>query len=434
MKLREKEQKYYDGVMAVYRKNGGRITFIERQKLVKLCSSMLILAERAMEIDQLAKDDYNRAVKEKERAAAEACERSFAKALQKEEEYMCREKARIEEEQCKRRKELERKAELDRREKARIEEDRRKEKARIEEERRKKLEEKARQEEIREQKFEKIRHAVGRRERLKALIVGVLPAIPVGLWLFFNYRTLPYHSAIVGAFLLFALIVYSQTRERVRVKFCVDKYEKQKEVVVWQKGEFICYFFFMLLTVFLWFFTKDIAIVNPGDFWDNVFINVLKSPKIPVWVSALSLLAIVHKYADEIFGVALFVIALLLIGVLVWSGHWLFAVITIFVGVFLVACAIDKLEKSVILGALILGVPLCLEIALSFDEEDKKVIESLYRAADQGSALAQAKVGLAYFEGEGGDQDYAEAEKWFRMAAEQGGGGEKFSVNDGVVV
>ena len=42
------------------------------------------------------------------------------------------------------------------------------------------------------------------------------------------------------------------------------------------------------------------------------------------------------------------------------------------------------------------------------------------KAADQGNAPAQSNLGLMYDKGQGVPQDYAEAVKWFRKAAEQG--------------
>lgn len=41
-------------------------------------------------------------------------------------------------------------------------------------------------------------------------------------------------------------------------------------------------------------------------------------------------------------------------------------------------------------------------------------------AADQGSSIAQAKIGLAYLNGKGTPQDYGEAARWIRKAAEAG--------------
>ena len=42
-------------------------------------------------------------------------------------------------------------------------------------------------------------------------------------------------------------------------------------------------------------------------------------------------------------------------------------------------------------------------------------------AADQGDAKAQYSLGVMYDQGEGVPQDYAEAVKWYRLAANRGG-------------
>jgi len=42
------------------------------------------------------------------------------------------------------------------------------------------------------------------------------------------------------------------------------------------------------------------------------------------------------------------------------------------------------------------------------------------KAAEQGHAAAQVSLGSMYIQGTGVPRDYAEAEKWFRKAAEQG--------------
>ena len=42
------------------------------------------------------------------------------------------------------------------------------------------------------------------------------------------------------------------------------------------------------------------------------------------------------------------------------------------------------------------------------------------KAAEQGIAEAQSNLGLMYSDGLGVKQDYTEAAKWFRKAAEQG--------------
>ena len=41
-------------------------------------------------------------------------------------------------------------------------------------------------------------------------------------------------------------------------------------------------------------------------------------------------------------------------------------------------------------------------------------------AAEQGIADAQYNLGIAYYDGDGVEQDYVEAVKWWRLAAEQG--------------
>jgi uncharacterized protein len=48
--------------------------------------------------------------------------------------------------------------------------------------------------------------------------------------------------------------------------------------------------------------------------------------------------------------------------------------------------------------------------------------------ADRGDAVAQCKVGLMYFHGEGASQDYGEAVKWFHKAADQGNAVAQFNL------
>jgi hypothetical protein len=48
--------------------------------------------------------------------------------------------------------------------------------------------------------------------------------------------------------------------------------------------------------------------------------------------------------------------------------------------------------------------------------------------ADRGDAVAQYRVGLMYFHGEGASQDYGEAVKWFRKAADQGNAVAQFNL------
>ena len=57
----------------------------------------------------------------------------------------------------------------------------------------------------------------------------------------------------------------------------------------------------------------------------------------------------------------------------------------------------------------------------AFDNEDYYEAVKWYRkAAEQGHAFAQTNLGLCYEEGKGVSQDYYEAVKWYRKAAEQG--------------
>lgn len=52
--------------------------------------------------------------------------------------------------------------------------------------------------------------------------------------------------------------------------------------------------------------------------------------------------------------------------------------------------------------------------------EKKKEIFELMDKAKQGDAEAQNELGFAYETGDGVNQDYAEALKWYQTAAEQG--------------
>ena len=47
-------------------------------------------------------------------------------------------------------------------------------------------------------------------------------------------------------------------------------------------------------------------------------------------------------------------------------------------------------------------------------------IEELRLQAEQGDASAQYNLGVMYDRGDGVDQDYQEALKWYRLAAKQG--------------
>ena len=53
-------------------------------------------------------------------------------------------------------------------------------------------------------------------------------------------------------------------------------------------------------------------------------------------------------------------------------------------------------------------------------QDYKEAIKWYRLAAEQGNANAQYNLGLMYDNGEGVPQDYKEAVKWYRLAAEQG--------------
>ena len=50
------------------------------------------------------------------------------------------------------------------------------------------------------------------------------------------------------------------------------------------------------------------------------------------------------------------------------------------------------------------------------------------QAAEQGNAEAQFNLGLMYAQGQGVPQDHAEAVRWFRLAAEQGNTDARFNL------
>ncbi len=49
-------------------------------------------------------------------------------------------------------------------------------------------------------------------------------------------------------------------------------------------------------------------------------------------------------------------------------------------------------------------------------------------AADQGNAFAQANLGIMYYNGRGVPQDYGEAVRWYRLAADQGNGNAQYNL------
>ena len=51
-------------------------------------------------------------------------------------------------------------------------------------------------------------------------------------------------------------------------------------------------------------------------------------------------------------------------------------------------------------------------------------------AADQGDASAQYNLGVMYANGQGVPQNHAEAVKWYRLAADQGNASAQFNLGD----
>ena len=75
--------------------------------------------------------------------------------------------------------------------------------------------------------------------------------------------------------------------------------------------------------------------------------------------------------------------------------------------------------------ALVLVVP-SLFVCCDADQSAKRRtsrIPEVRMAAEEGHAVAQAKLGSMYYKGEGVPKDHREAAKWFRKAAEQGNAG-----------
>jgi TPR repeat protein len=54
------------------------------------------------------------------------------------------------------------------------------------------------------------------------------------------------------------------------------------------------------------------------------------------------------------------------------------------------------------------------------EQDFKEAVKWYQKAADQGFATAQSNLGVMYFKGQGVEQDFKEAVKWGRKAADQG--------------
>ena len=68
--------------------------------------------------------------------------------------------------------------------------------------------------------------------------------------------------------------------------------------------------------------------------------------------------------------------------------------------------------------------------AMSKEEQDREAAQRYLKAADQGEASAQCKVGLMYADGNGVTQSDNEAVRWFQMAADQGDAGAQCHLGD----
>ena len=82
------------------------------------------------------------------------------------------------------------------------------------------------------------------------------------------------------------------------------------------------------------------------------------------------------------------------------------------------------MKKPLLLGLLaLLLVPTSLASAQSdnaYAAYDRKDVAALTRMAKAGDPVAQYNLGVMYAQGEGLEQDYTEAVKWYRKAADQG--------------
>jgi hypothetical protein len=56
------------------------------------------------------------------------------------------------------------------------------------------------------------------------------------------------------------------------------------------------------------------------------------------------------------------------------------------------------------------------------NQDYAKAVKWYRKAAEQGSASSQSNLGSMYFNGQGVTQNYVKAVKWWRKAAEQGDG------------
>ena len=72
--------------------------------------------------------------------------------------------------------------------------------------------------------------------------------------------------------------------------------------------------------------------------------------------------------------------------------------------------------KSII--TILLGLFICLPLMAA--DKDKEELEKTKSKAEKGDRVAQHNLGVMYEKGQGVEQDFKEAVKWFRKSAEQG--------------
>ena len=75
---------------------------------------------------------------------------------------------------------------------------------------------------------------------------------------------------------------------------------------------------------------------------------------------------------------------------------------------------------KILIAACLLVVCSIVSCAPSSEDGGSRSFQEQFKAAEQGDAEAQTSLGLMYDNGKGVPQDYAEAVKWYRKAAEQG--------------
>lgn len=66
------------------------------------------------------------------------------------------------------------------------------------------------------------------------------------------------------------------------------------------------------------------------------------------------------------------------------------------------------------------NIGLCYEYGRGVNQDYYEAVKWYRKAAEQGHAGAQKNLGICYYNGRGVTQDYYEAVKWYRKAAEQG--------------